>query len=89
MPVEKLGIPVQVAHDEQEGYRLCAASGLPLLMEKLGKNTKAALITIRGGQNTGDPCEPGPTTALTGLSLRWLGRLVLGWLLRRLELIPR
>ena len=56
MPVDKLGIPVLVVHHQQDGCRLCAPSDLPLLMDKVAKNPKAALIMIKGGQNTGDPC---------------------------------
>lgn len=52
MPVEKLML---VVHHEREGCKLYAASAQPLLMDKMTKNPKAALITIRGGQNTGDP----------------------------------
>ena len=57
MPVDQLTIPVLVVHHEQDSCKTCAASDLPLLMDKLVKNPKAALITFKGGQSTGDPCE--------------------------------
>ena len=40
---------------EQDGYRLCLTSDLPMLMNRLAKPPKAELITFTGGQNTGDP----------------------------------
>ena len=46
-----------VVRRAQSGCKLFAPSNLPLLMDKLAKNPKAALITIKGGQRTGERCE--------------------------------
>ncbi|OOG36066.1 hypothetical protein [Polaromonas sp. A23] len=57
MPLETLRIPVLVVHHEQDACRVCRFSDMPPLMEKLAKTPKAELITVTGGQSTGDPCE--------------------------------
>lgn len=57
MPLEKISVPVLVAHHEKDGCRLCAFSDLPPLMGKLAKTPKAELISFTGGQSTGDPCD--------------------------------
>lgn len=75
MPVEKLGIPVLVVQHEQDGCRLCAPSDLTLLMDKLDKNPKAALITIKGDQRTGDPCEAGANHGLCGFKAEVVGKI--------------
>lgn len=64
-----------VVHHEQDGCRLYAPSDLPLLMDKLGKNPKAALITIKGGQNTGDPCEARANHGFNGIEPEAVGKI--------------
>ena len=57
MPLEQLTVPVLVVHHEQDGCKLCAFSDMPPMMEKLAKTPKAELLSLRGGQSRGDPCE--------------------------------
>ncbi len=57
MPLEKITVPVLVAHHEQDGCRLCAFSDMPQLMSKLANPPQAELISFTGGQSTGDPCD--------------------------------
>ncbi|RSZ36197.1 MULTISPECIES: alpha/beta hydrolase [unclassified Variovorax] len=57
MPLEKIRIPVLVVHHEQDGCALCAFSGVPALMEKLGNSPRKELLSFKGGENRGDPCE--------------------------------
>ncbi len=57
MPVEKITVPVLVAHHEQDACRLCLISDMPPLMNRLAKTPKAELMVFNGGQSTGDPCE--------------------------------
>jgi alpha/beta superfamily hydrolase len=75
MPVDQLTIPVLVVHHEQDGCRLCAPNDLPLLMDKLGKNPKAALIMIKGGQSTGDPCEARAYHGFNGIEAEVVGKI--------------
>ncbi|HEX2829563.1 MAG TPA: alpha/beta hydrolase [Burkholderiales bacterium] len=55
--VDTLKIPVLVVHHEQDGCRSCLYGDVPLLMRKLAPVPKKELVTFRGGENHGDPCE--------------------------------
>ena len=57
MPLGSLHIPVLVVHHEQDGCKHCAYSGISTLMEKLGGIPKKQLISMKGGEKRGDPCE--------------------------------
>ena len=61
------GCNLLVAYPEHDSGELCAPRDLPLLMEKLGKNPKAALITIKGSQNTDDPCKARAYRGINGI----------------------
>lgn len=61
MLLERLGIPVLVAHHEQDGCRLCAFSRQRLLIDKLAKTWTT-------------PAKPWPTTASTGWRPMWSAR---------------
>jgi dienelactone hydrolase len=58
MPLGKLRIPVLVVHHEQDGCSHCSFSDVPGLMEKLGSAPRKQLLSFKGGENRGDPCEP-------------------------------
>ena len=57
MPLGKLRIPVLVVHHEQDGCSHCAFSDVPALMEKLAGSPRKQLLSFKGGENRGDPCE--------------------------------
>jgi pimeloyl-ACP methyl ester carboxylesterase len=57
MPVEKIRVPVLVVHHEQDGCSLCSFSKVPALMAKLKSSSHSELLSFRGGQNNGDPCD--------------------------------
>jgi len=57
MPLQNVAIPVLVVHHEKDGCKLCAYSQIPRLMEKLSSAPKKELMTFKGGENRGDPCE--------------------------------
>jgi pimeloyl-ACP methyl ester carboxylesterase len=57
MPLQNIVIPVLVVHHEKDGCNLCAYSQIPRLMEKLSSTPKKELLTFKGGENRGDPCE--------------------------------
>ena len=54
MPLERVRVPVIIAHHEQDGCKHCRFSDLPLLT---GKLKDAKLLTFKGGFDRGDPCE--------------------------------
>lgn len=57
MKVDALRIPVLVVHHEQDACRLCLFRDMPRLMRRLETVSKKELITFRGGEDHGDPCE--------------------------------
>lgn len=57
MALDKIRIPVLVVHHEQDGCSSCLYSDLPPLMAKLKTTPRHDLISFKGGQATGDPCE--------------------------------
>jgi len=57
MALQNLAIPVLVVHHEQDGCKLCAYGEIPALMQKLGPAPRKELVTIKGGNDRGDPCE--------------------------------
>ena len=57
MPLGELRIPVLVVHHEQDGCRHCSFKDIPSLMEKLGSLPKKQLLSFKGGENRGDPCQ--------------------------------
>ena len=67
MPLEKLRIPVLVVHHEQDGCSSCAFSEIPTLMEKLKNSPRKQLLSFKGGENRGDPCEPFAYHGFNGL----------------------
>jgi hypothetical protein len=57
MDVGSLAVPVLVVHHEQDACRVCLFRDVPRLMEKLSPLPRKELVTFRGGDNQGDPCE--------------------------------
>jgi pimeloyl-ACP methyl ester carboxylesterase len=57
MAVDRLRIPVLVVHHEQDGCRFCLFRDVPHLMDKLSRAPRKELVTFRGGESVGDPCE--------------------------------
>lgn len=58
MPLGRIAIPVLVVHHEQDGCKHCSYKNIPQLMEKLEGASRKELISIKGGEDRGDPCEP-------------------------------
>ena len=80
MPLKAITIPVLVVHHEKDGCRLCAYGDLPLLMEKLTAVPRKELITIKGGENRGEPCEARAYHGFNGLESEVVG-MIAGWIL--------
>jgi pimeloyl-ACP methyl ester carboxylesterase len=53
----RLKIPVLVVHHERDGCKLCDPVLMPRLMNKLSGVARKELITFKGGEDTGEPCE--------------------------------
>ena len=56
LPLEKLKMPVLVAHHEQDECQVCPPSELPSLMSKLPA-AASRLVKYQGGRSVGPPCE--------------------------------
>lgn len=56
MALDKLRVPVLVAHHEQDQCPVCPPSLLPALMARLSP-ASSKLITYQGGRSAGNPCE--------------------------------
>jgi dienelactone hydrolase len=57
MGLSKLHIPVLVVHHEQDGCPFCPFSDTATLMEKLTEAPRKQLLSFKGGETRGDPCE--------------------------------
>ena len=58
MDVGKLKIPVLVIHHEYDGCGSCAYGDVSRLMDRLGPLPQKELLIFKGGENSGNPCEP-------------------------------
>jgi len=82
MPLGKLHIPVLVVHHEQDGCSHCAFSDAPALMEKLGGSPRRQLLSFKGGENRGDPCEAFAYHGFNGLERDVVGQTA-AWILSK------
>jgi len=57
MPLQKITAPVLVVHHEKDGCKYCAYAQIPSLMEKFSSTPRKELVTLKGGESRGDPCE--------------------------------
>jgi pimeloyl-ACP methyl ester carboxylesterase len=82
MPLGRIRVPVLVVHHEQDGCEHCSFSGVPGLMEMLGKTPRAQLLSFRGGENRGDPCEAFAYHGFNGLE-REVVQQIAAWILAK------
>jgi len=82
MPLGSIRIPVLVVHHEQDGCAHCAFADVPALMAKLGGAPKKALLSFKGGENKGDPCEAFAHHGYNGLEAEVV-RQTSAWILAR------
>jgi dienelactone hydrolase len=79
MPLQRLTIPVLVVHHEQDGCRLCSYTQIPQLMSRLTGVPTKELITITGGDDRGDPCEPLAHHGFNGQDAEVVAKIA-GWI---------
>jgi hypothetical protein len=82
MELEKLTIPVLVVHHEQDGCNLCLFRDIRPLMQKLAAVPRKELVTFKGGESRGDPCEAFAYHGYNGLEREVVGRIA-GWIVAR------
>lgn len=56
MALDRIRIPVLVAHHREDGCGVCLYSDVPRLMERLTTPPRKELISFDGGTSAGDPC---------------------------------
>ena len=56
MPLEQITAPVLVVHHEEDGCKYCPFSATGSLMGKLVATPRKALLSFKGGMESGDPC---------------------------------
>jgi hypothetical protein len=82
MPLGKLRIPVLVVHHEQDGCSLCSFGDIPALMDRLSRAPKKQLLSFKGGENRGDPCEALAYHGFNGLEREVVGQSA-AWILEK------
>lgn len=82
MPLDKIRVPVLVVHHEQDGCSLCPFSEVPALMAKLANAPKTKLLSFKGGENKGDPCEAFAHHGFNGLESEVVKRIA-DWILAK------
>ena len=82
MPLKKITIPVLVVHHEQDGCKHCSYSEIPRLMKKLTAVPRKELITVKGGENRGDPCAAYAYHGFNGLEREVVGQIA-SWILAK------
>jgi hypothetical protein len=82
MPLGKIRIPVLVVHHEQDGCAHCAFANVPALMEKLATSPRKEVLSFKGGQNKGNPCEAMAYHGFNGLE-REVVQQTAAWILAK------
>lgn len=82
MALGKIRVPVLVVHHEQDGCSLCAFSDIPALMAKLTNASRSQLLSFKGGENRGDPCEAFAYHGFNGLEAEVV-RQTVAWVLAK------
>ena len=82
MALDKLTIPVLVAHHELDGCSHCSYSDIPGLMQKLDASPRKQLLSFRDGVSRGDPCEAMAYHGFNGIESEVVGQIA-GWVLAR------
>lgn len=57
MALDRIRIPVLVAHHRDDGCRVCLFADVPPVLERLTAAPRKELIAFEGGISVGDPCE--------------------------------
>jgi dienelactone hydrolase len=82
MPLRKIRIPVLVVHHEQDGCAHCAFADVPLLVEKLAHSPRKEVLSFKGGQSKGDPCEAMAYHGFNGLEREVVQKMA-AWITER------
>jgi hypothetical protein len=81
MPLQNVAIPVLVVHHEQDGCKYCSYREIPRLIEKFSSAPQKELMTFKGGENRGDPCEAFAYHGFNGLEKDVVAKIA-EWIIR-------
>ncbi len=80
MALERVRIPVLVAHHRQDNCRVCLFSDVPLLMERLTATSRKELMAFDGGISVGNPCEARAYHGFNGIEREVVDRIA-AWII--------
>jgi len=81
MDLDRIRIPVLVAHHRQDSCRVCRFEDVPLLMDKLTTPPRKALMVFDGGISEGDPCQARAYHGFNGIEGEVVSKIA-GWILK-------
>lgn len=82
MALERLRIPVLVAHHREDGCRYCLFSDMPRLMDRLTTSPRSALLAFEGGISQGDPCQARAYHGFNGIEREVIDRIA-AWIIAK------
>jgi dienelactone hydrolase len=80
MALDRIAVPVLVAHHRSDGCNHCLIADMPRLTDKLAHVKKTELLIFEGGGNVGDPCEARAYHGFNGLDADVVGKIA-AWML--------
>jgi pimeloyl-ACP methyl ester carboxylesterase len=75
MALDRVRIPVLVAHHRQDGCRVCLFADVPPVLERLTATPRKELMAFDGGISVGDPCAPRAYHGFNGIEREVIGRI--------------
>jgi len=75
MALDRLRIPVLVAHHKADGCRYCLFNDMPRLMERLTTPPRKELLVFEGGNDVGDPCQARAHHGFNGIEREVVDRI--------------
>jgi dienelactone hydrolase len=75
MALDRIRIPVLVAHHRDDGCRVCLFADVPPVLERLTASPRKELIAFDGGVSVGDPCEARAYHGFNGIEREVITRI--------------
>ena len=75
MALDRVRIPVLVAHHRQDGCRACLFADVPPVLERLTATPRKELMVFDGGISVGDPCEARAYHGFNGIEREVIERI--------------
>ena len=82
MALDRISVPLLVAHHRQDGCRACLFADLPRLTDKLKHLKKTETMVFDGGISVGDPCEARAYHGFNGIEAEVVGKIA-AWIMAK------